>query len=201
MENCNREILSSRPDVFQPLVRSLFSTATAYSIFMDGGVVGGEERAGVGQGVGGGRKKQWSWWVSCVCNEQIFHYHYITTIFCAYQFRRWESYTQYWIYIFIHHIEKYVEIYVVAMLLSPQTIVGGLTQQRVNASKKGVRRMTNRLATLRRPLSMKYVENCGSLSERTIVARRWYNNGWVSKVSTCALSLARPLLFHTLVLC
>ena len=71
-----------------------------------------------------------------------------------------------------HRIEKYVEIYVVAMLLSPQTIVGGLTQQRVNASKKGVRRMTNRLATLRRPLSMKYVENCGSLSERTIVARR-----------------------------
>ena len=50
MENCNTEILSSRPDVFQPLVRSLFSTATAYSIFMDGGVVGGEERAGVGQG-------------------------------------------------------------------------------------------------------------------------------------------------------
>ena len=114
-----------------------------------------------------------------MCNEHIFHYHLrrcFTTIMPIYSVHtgsEGEKVTPSIELIpFFHHIEKYVGIHVVAMLLSPQTIVGGLTQQRVNASKKGVRRMTNRLATLRRPLSMKYVENCGSLSERTIVARR-----------------------------
>ena len=155
------------PDVFQPLVRSLFSTATAYSIFMDGGVVGvkrGRGRPGVG-----GRKKRWSWWGSCVWNEQIFRYHkpyfvlyMLSILYSAFEFQKlvlqcsfcnlWNLSNNHlvisstWSNNFYHHrvICRNICGHVVKGLDNSSAV----WQQRANASKKGVRRLTNSLATL-----------------------------------------------------